>query len=67
MKNYILVNADGTETIKDILELEEMQSFVGGYIEQVGNIICNEDGIRMKLPRNVKYQNFLGNIIIENR
>ncbi len=67
MKNYTLINADGTETTKDILELEEMQSFVGGYIEQVGNIICNEDGIRLNLPRNIKYPRFLGNIIIENR
>jgi hypothetical protein len=67
MKNYTLITADGEETTADVLDLEDMQKFVGGYIEHVDNIFCNEDGIRLKLPRNVKYPNFLGNIIIENR
>ena len=67
VKNYTLITADGTESQKDVLELKEMQEFVGGFIEQVGNIICNEDGIKLNLSRNVKYPNFLGNIIIENR
>jgi len=67
MKNYTLINSDGTETTKYILELDEMQSFVGGNLERVGNIICNDNGIRLNLPRNTKYPNFIGNIIIENR
>lgn len=67
VKNYTLITSDGTESQKDILELKEMQEFVQGDIEQVGNIICNEDAIRLNLPRNIKYPKFLGNIIVENR
>lgn len=67
MTNYILITASGEISQRDVMDLKEMQEFVGGYIEQVGNIICNEDGIRLNLPRNVKYPKFLGNIIIENR
>jgi len=48
------------------MTLSEMQEFVGGYIEYVGNIICNEEGIRLQLPRNKEYPIFLGNIIIQN-
>lgn len=38
-------------------DLEAFQSFVGGYIEAVGlggniSIICNEDGMSLKLPNN---------------
>lgn len=67
MKGYTLVNVNGETSHKDVMDLEEMQKFIGGYIEQVGNIICNEDGIRLNLPRNMSYPLFLGNIIIEER
>lgn len=65
---YTKIASDGSiiET-DDKLSLSEKQQFVGGYIEYVGNIICNEDGIRLKLPRNKLYPHFLGNIIIQNR
>lgn len=67
MSKYTLITANGEISQRDVMDLVEMQTFVGGYIEQVGNIICNEDGIRLNLPRNTKYSKFLGNIIIENR
>jgi hypothetical protein len=67
MKGYTLINSDGTVSQRDVMERKEMQEYVGGELEQVGNIISNEDSIRLNLPRNVTYPNFLGNIIIENR
>ena len=67
MKGYTLITTEGQEFHRENLNLEEMQKFVGGNIEQVGNIICNDDGIRLNLLRNMKYPKFLGNIIIENR
>jgi len=66
-EEYTLVNADGTTTQEDVLTLQEMQNFVGGHIEQVGNVMCNDDGIRLNLPRNVIYPRILGNVIIINR
>ncbi len=67
MKGYTLITADGEITQKDVLDLKEIQDFIGGYFEHVGNIYCNEDGIRLNLPRNSVYPAFLGNIIIEDR
>jgi hypothetical protein len=67
MKNYTLVNSDGTEIVADVIDINEIKEFIEGDIEHIGNIYCNDDGIRMNLPRNIKYPNFLGNIIIENR
>ena len=61
--SYLLIPADGSMTIKEQMTLKEMQEFVGGYIEQVGNIFCNEDGIRLNLPRNITHSRFLGNVI----
>ena len=62
---YTKITFDGTivET-DDNLTLPEMQQFVGGYIEYVGNVICNEDGLMLKLPTNVKYPKYVGNIIV---
>ena len=59
--------SNGEETTIDVLDIKQIQEFIGGNVEQVGNIICNDDGIRLGLLRNIKYPNFLGNIIIENR
>lgn len=65
---YTKITSDGTViSTDDNLTLSEMQQFVGGYIEYVGNIICNEDGRELKLPPNKLYPKFLGNIIIQNR
>jgi hypothetical protein len=65
---YTKITFEGTvvET-DDNLTLLEMQQFVGGYIEYVGNIICNEDGKSLKLPTNKISPRFLGNIIVQNR
>lgn len=65
---YTKITFDGTvvET-DDNLTLPEMQQFVGGYIEYVGNVICNEDGRMLKLSTNKINPRFLGNIIIQNR
>lgn len=59
-----LIKADGTESEvlpknpKEGFSLEELQGFVGGYIEVaivVGDsmMICNEDGKRLMLPVNI--------------
>jgi hypothetical protein len=65
---YTKITFDGAilET-DDNLTLSEMQQFVSGYIEYVGNIICNEDGRMLKLPVNKLHPRFLGNIIIQNK
>ena len=44
-----------------------MQDFVGGYIEKVGDIFCNEDGRRLNLPINVFNPVFVGNIIVSTK
>jgi hypothetical protein len=65
---YTKITSDGVViSTDDNLTLSEMQQFVCGYIEHVGNIICNEDGRELKLPPNKLYPRFLGNIIIQNR
>lgn len=60
MKVIKKIYADGRiEEGKWDMELEEMQEFVGGYIEQVLTtvgrqyLIVNEDGLRMDLAGNV--------------
>jgi hypothetical protein len=65
---YTKITFDGTivET-DDNLKLLEMQQFVGGYIEHVRNVICNEDGKMLELPTNKIDPRFLGNIIVQNR
>ena len=62
---YIFINQDGT-ILKEVMKepsLKEMQEFVGGYIEYYQNIICNEEGLRLKLKPNVHDARFVGNII----
>lgn len=62
---FKLVTTDGEISTEEEMTLEAMQMFVGGYIEYAGNIICNEDGLRLNLQRNTLYPEFVGNIIIE--
>jgi len=66
---YIFINQDGTVLKEASKEpsLKEMQEFVGGYIEYHQNIICNEDGLRLKLKRNIHDARFVGNIIETRR
>ncbi len=58
---------DGKE-IKHVskMSLKDMQEWVGGYIEVRGNMIFNEEGLILKLERNVKYPTYVGNIIIKD-
>jgi len=60
---YLLIDMDGSVIEKKRLTLKQMQKFMGGYIELVGDIFCNEDGIRFNLCQNKAYPKFLGNII----
>ena len=62
---YTLIKYDGTVTARSRMFLEEMQEFVGGYIEIVGNVICNEEGRLKNLPLNRTLPIFVGNIIIK--
>ena len=64
---YKLITADGKISYKNKMSLEEMQSFVGGYIEMFGNVICNEEGLLKHLKRNMMDCRFVGNIIVKER
>lgn len=64
---YKLVTVEGKISQKDKMSLEDMQKFVGGYIEYSDNIICNEEGLLLGLPKNKVYNRFVGNVIIEER
>lgn len=62
---YRKVTVDGKiEDVKS-LTLKEMQDFVGGYIEESGQFIVNEDGLMLNLPRNEMFPQFVGNVIIQ--
>ena len=64
-KTYLLLKADGGLTVRKAMPLSAMQKFVEGYIEKVGMVYCNEDGLRLNLPINKSIPFFRGNIIIE--
>ena len=64
---YKLIKTNGEISYQEDMTLEEMQKFVGGYIEMVGNVICNEEGRLMRLEPNEYDRNFVGNIIIKER
>ena len=49
------------------MSLKQMQGFVGGYIEKVGDVFCNENGRRLNLPVNIFNPVFVGNIIIRTK
>jgi hypothetical protein len=61
---YRCVSQDGSIVmVKPKMTLEEMQAWVGGYIEIYEGVVCNEDAIRLNLKQNVIDTRFLGNII----
>lgn len=62
---YKLITSDGKITERERMTLEQMQEFVGGYVEKYKSIYCNEDGLRLKLPTNIIDSRFVGNIIKE--
>ena len=64
---YKCITADGEISYKKRMSLKQMQKFVGGYIEIVGNIICNEEGLLQNLEVNSTHPQFVGNIIIKER
>ena len=61
---YKLITVEGEVSERDDLTLEEMQEFVGGYIEEVGQFIVNEEGRMKELPANKVYPQYVGNVII---
>lgn len=61
---YILISVDVTINMRQRMSLKAMQKFVGGYVEQHRNFLINEDGLRLKLPQNKSYPEFVGNIIL---
>ncbi len=63
-KKYKKVTVDGTIIEVKFMNLKDMQTFVGGYIEIVGQFIVNEDGKMLNLPRNKMFPQFVGNVII---
>lgn len=67
MMKYTLIEVDGTTTHRDVMDLKDMKEFVKGDIERVGNMISNDDGIRLDLPNNLIYPRIRGNVIVENR
>ena len=62
---YKKVTVDGKMEDVESLTLKEMQGFVGGYIEELGEFIVNEDGLMLNLPRNKMFPQYVGNIIIQ--
>ena len=62
---YKKVTVDGKTEDVTSLTLEEMQEFVGGYIEEHGEFIVNEDGLRLQLARNKMFPQYVGNVIIQ--
>jgi len=62
---YRKVTCDGKMEDVTSLTLKEMQEFVGGYIEEHGEFIVNEDGLMLNLPRNKMFPQYVGNVIIQ--
>jgi hypothetical protein len=60
---YKLTTVDGEVSYKEDMTLEEMQKFVGGYIEIHGWNIINEEGLLKGLPQNKIYPFYVGNVI----
>lgn len=73
-----IIRADGTtEDVNRKMKLAEMQKIVGGYIEVAmcklphRAIVCNEDGIALKLPVNkiateLLHERMRGSIVLGN-
>ena len=62
---YKKVAVDGKMEDVKSMSLKEMQDFVGGYIEEHGEFIVNEDGLMLNLPRNKLFPQYVGNVIIQ--
>jgi hypothetical protein len=74
-----IVRVDGTvkrlPTTVAKMDIDDIQKIVGGYVERlkvkgVGDLWCNEDGLRLKLPLNhgasyIMKTLVVGNVIIE--
>ena len=63
---FTLYSVDGEIKKRAGMSLKEAQEFVGGYIEVVGDVICNEDGKHLGLDKNKERPEFVGNIIVGN-
>ena len=55
----LLIKTDGAESTKETMTLEEMQAWVGGYVQMVPlpdgrELWCNEEGKIDGLPVNAK-------------
>jgi hypothetical protein len=73
----VVYHPDGTVTTKidDKIDLELLQSFVGGFIQDVKKhtkkrrfkqykqLYCNEEGIKLGLPKNSFDKKFVGNLV----
>lgn len=57
------VKTNGEVIMKDYMSLSDVQAFVGGYVEKVGDFLVNEEGLRLKLRRNRVYGRFVGNVV----
>lgn len=72
LRQYRLLKTDGTEeriTLAGKATLEELQSWVGGYIQGFRlsprlYAFVNEDGIALGLPRNPFCASIVGNIVV---
>lgn len=62
----ICITSEGKLTTRPTMSFKEMQEFVGGYVEKVGLVICNEEGRLKNLPINRAIPFFFGNIIISD-
>lgn len=69
MRDYTFMPLDGPITHKTcVMDLEELQQYVGGFIEivftQAGEVICNEEGRLRQMTPNPHMAGFVGNIVI---
>ena len=62
---YKCVTVDGDISYRKKMTFKQRQEFVEGFIEMIGNIICNEEGRLTNLSINKLYPQFVGNIIIQ--
>lgn len=69
-RSYKVWNPDGTSVVykrQGKAALEELQQWVVGYIERVKRdgvyLFVNEDGLRLKLPRNTQWPEFVGPVV----
>lgn len=70
MSNPIVYNADGSSYEMSTFGLKEYQHAVGGRIEIVKDMmrkdmyfVVNENGLMERLPTNLRFPQFVGNVI----